>query len=130
MTLGYLSYNRSQKKEAQDKVHLLENELSKLQKQLQAERAQYYTLQQQDCDLIQVDRSCIDLIYTDNLIWSNFFCFEVFLTQCLLFFKYQEMRIKLSEALDGQAALRLQLQSQMNKRQTSLNDMKNVHVSK
>lgn len=75
-----MSYNRSEKKEAQDKVHLLENELSKLQKQLQAERAQYYTLQQQDCDLIQVDRSCIYLIYTDNLIWSNFLCFEVFLT--------------------------------------------------
>lgn len=39
------------------------------------------------------------------------------------------MRIKLSEALDGQAALRLQFQSQMNKHQTSLNEMKNVHVS-
>ncbi|XP_052121306.1 pericentrin-like isoform X3 [Frankliniella occidentalis] len=79
---------------AQERIHQLEDELSRmkdsfqlLNTQLEAERAQYYTLQQQDCDLIK------------------------------------EMRVKLSEALDDQNALRLQLQSEF-KQKSSLADLK------
>ncbi|KAK3911702.1 Pericentrin [Frankliniella fusca] len=67
----------------EDELGKLKNALQLLNNQLENERAQYYSLQQQDCELIK------------------------------------EMRVKLSEALDGQHSLRLQLQSERNKRRSA-----------
>ncbi|XP_034256839.1 pericentrin isoform X2 [Thrips palmi] len=79
--------------EAQDKISQLEKELYHMQSsvnllhaKLEAERAQYCTLQQQDCVLIE------------------------------------QMRVKLSEALDGQARLQMQLQSEKSKQHCLFKD--------